>query len=471
MRETGMAVVQLVLAVVATASAHSAGVHTRGVNLYVGDLSAVFGYVKASGDPVEAERARVRGHLLFAHDVLASVDTKGWSAEQRAARARNLERLRVYALAGEFPHNDDHADLYRPTFVDNAGTLCAVGALLAADRGRAAAERIAATDKYGFVAQLADPELAAWQQTSGLSVAELGLIQPAYEPPPGASHKVWLPFGLLDRVQFAPLRVSATSEMSTTTGGDAMSLTLHAQMSTACDCHIGGYGTLPMAIDLREQPGNLMAAGGMPGSESRVTLGTADVGIFGGDERPSGKQYLFRLGMLLPTASREQTRLFPSARVGDQVLELPRTMGVRVSAASIGRWLSFPDHWLWGSDVDAATRFEVGLDVAVEYSNAVHERITHVIPRAGLGSVIAGERGRMSLSFDTAISVDPLVDFEPKVRWSAGITGRLARRDGAGWFLQPALTLATMRTPDGWVGTLALDIAAARSPSSRYRYD
>src|SRR5262245_34363153 len=172
-----MAVATLVLAVVAAASppASKADVHSRGVNLYVGDLSAVMGYVpRVDGmTAAEAERARVRGHLLFAHDILASVDTSQWPARLRDARATNLARLRAYALVGEFPHNDDHADRFRPTFVDNAGTLCAVGALLAADRGRAAAERIAATDKYGFVAQLRDAELATWQQTSGLSVAEL----------------------------------------------------------------------------------------------------------------------------------------------------------------------------------------------------------------------------------------------------------------------------------------------------------
>ncbi|HEY5950411.1 MAG TPA: hypothetical protein VIV40_33200, partial [Kofleriaceae bacterium] len=109
MRATGMAVVQLVLALVAAASSARAApdVHSRGVNLYVGDLSAVLGYVPSLDglDPARAERARVRGHLMFAHDVLASVDTSSWPADRRLARARNLERLRIYATAGEFPHN------------------------------------------------------------------------------------------------------------------------------------------------------------------------------------------------------------------------------------------------------------------------------------------------------------------------------------------------------------------------------
>ena len=231
-----MAVAQLVLAVVAAVSAPD--LHSGGVNLYVGDLSAVFGYVPSLAGlaPSEAERARVRGHLLFVHDLLVAVDTSGWPAERRAARARNLDRLRAYALAGEFPHNDDHADRFRPTFVDDAGTLCAVGALLAADRGRGAAERIAATQKYAFVAQIADAELASWQQTSGLSVAELGLIQPTYGEPPGSlRERVWQPFGLLDRVQIAPPRVSATAEMTARDSYDTTALTLHALASTSCD--------------------------------------------------------------------------------------------------------------------------------------------------------------------------------------------------------------------------------------------
>jgi hypothetical protein len=450
-----MAVVQLVLAVVAAAA--SPDVHSRGVNLYVGDLSAVVGYVPslAGLDPIEAERVRVRGHLLFAHDVLAAVDTSSWSPERRAARARNLERLQAYAIAGEFPHNDDHPDVFRPTFVDDAGTLCAVGALFAADRGRDAAVRVAGDFKYAFVAEIKNAELAAWQQDSGLSTAELGLIQPTYGEPPDVDHML-LPFGLLDRMQIAPPRVSATSEITSRDHYESTSLTLHAQASTSCDCNIGAYGTLPMSINLADSPSGVAMAGSPAGMGSRATLGTADVGVFGGNERYRGGSTIYRLGMLLPTASREQGHLFPSARVGDAVLELPRTMGVRISTSMIQRWRDLIG---FSSAVQHSLRFDLGLDVAVEYANDVHDRLVHAMPRAGLGFLVARRYG--SLSFDTAVAIDPLIDFDSRLRWSGGITGRLARRDGRGWLIQPALTIATVRTPEGWAGTLLFDLAAA----------
>src|SRR5262245_59565226 len=128
-----------------------------------------------------------------------------------------------------------------------------------------------------------------------------------------------------------------------------------------------------------------------------------------------GSQTLFRLGMLLPTASSDQGRLLPSARVGDAVLELPRTMGVRASTSMLQRWHSIPSNWLWDSNTAASVRMDLGLDIAVEYQNAVHDRITHVMPRAGLGTLIARKYGTLSL--DSALALDPLVDFEPRLLW------------------------------------------------------
>lgn len=460
-----MAVLPLVLQLaVALASASPvADLHSPGVNLVAGDLSALAGYVPAGLPAALDERARVQGHLRFAHDLLARVDTSGWPIALRAARARNLGRLARYADAGVFPYNDDHPDAHRPTFVDRDGALCAVGALLAADRGRAAAARIAASHKYSFIAQIDDGELAMWQQQSGLTPDELALIQPSYRARPSPNrgdHPLWLPFGLVDRMQLSPFRASVSTEVGTTNDTSSSSVTLHAQMSTPCDCKFGMYGTLPASIRLDAGGGSLAAAGGpVPGSDMpRTLLGTTDVGLFGAN-RAREKQTLFRVGALLPTGARNPHRWLPSARAGDAVLELGRSAGVRLSTSTIMGWHSWPGDVV--QNVWEATRLDLGVDVAAELVG--NDAPVHIMPRAGISTMFTRERGTLSL--DTAISLDPFVGRDANVRWSAGITGRLARFDGTGWYLHPALSLAVVRTPDGWGGNLMFDLAASARPT------
>jgi hypothetical protein len=438
--------------------------HSPGVNLVAGDLSALAGYVPAGLPGPLDERARVQGHLRFAHDLLARVDTSGWPIALRAARARNLERLEVYADAGHFPYNDDHPDAHRPTFVDRDGTLCAVGALLAADRGRASAERIARTFKYAFIAQITDSELAIWQQSSGLAPEELALVQPSYDPRPELAADMWLPFGLLDRVQIAPFRASVTTESGTGDRFATSSLTLHAQWSTPCDCRIGAYGTLPTSIRLDDTPGIAAAGGPLPEQQARTVLGTADVGLFGGTNKSAHGMTIFRVGALFPTGARHPHKWLPSARVGDAVLELPRSAGVRLSTSKLMGWHTIPSGWM--HDTVEATRFDLGVDVAYELVGNTNP--VHIMPRAGVGSQIS--RGLVNLALDTSLSVDPFVDDRVNLRWSTGLTGRLAVLDGSGWFLHPALSLAVVRTFDGWSGNLLFDLAATGKPHRSYSY-
>jgi hypothetical protein len=441
--------------------AESRDLYSPGVNLVAGDLSALAGYVPAAAS--HDERARVQGHLRFAHELLARVDTSGWPTALRLARETNLERLAIYANAGRFPHNDDHPDARRPTFIDREGNVCAVGALFAADRGRAAAERIARTNKYAFVAQITDGELAMWQQTSGLAPEELALIQPSYAPRTDTSQEMWLPFGLLDRMQIAPFRASVTTESGTADHVATSSLTLHAQYATACDCRIGAYGTLPMSILLDDDAPGLAAAGGpLPDAQPRTVLGTADVGLFGGTNKTRHGLTIFRLGALLPTGARHPHRWLPSARVGDAVLELPRSAGVRLSTSKLMGWHTIPSSWV--HNAIEATRFDLGIDVAVELVGNTNP--VHVMPRAGIGSQIS--RGLVNLSVDTSLSLDPFVDRNVNLRWSSGLTGRLAFLDGSGWFLQPALSLAVVRTLDTWSANLLFDLAATGKPRRSY---
>ena len=259
---------------------------------------------------------------------------------------------------------------------------------------------------------------------------------------------LWLPFGLLDRMELAPPRVSDTTEI---TGDPSVTSTLHAQMSTECDCHIGAYGTLPVAVSLDHGPDIALAGGPMqPAPTSRASVGTADVGVFGGTEHDGGQQ-IYRLGVLVPSAAREQPRLSPSARVGDEVLELPRTTGVRISTSRLSSWEPV------GAEIHRMLRFDLGLDMAVQYATPERDRIVHVIPRAGIGEM--AQCSHVAVSVESALAWDPFVYTDGGLRWSTGITGRWTR----GWF-QPALTLAAVRTPDGWGGTIALDLAASAQP-------
>jgi hypothetical protein len=259
---------------------------------------------------------------------------------------------------------------------------------------------------------------------------------------------IWLPFGLLDRQQLAPPRLSDTIEID---GGPAISSTLHAQASTACDCHIGAYGTLPLAISTEREPGVAAAGMAIPTDDSRATIGTADVGVFGGTQNRRG-QKLYRLGFLIPSASREQPSLPASARVGDEVLELPRSAGVRLSHSRI--WIKDTP---WTSIAQHILRVDVGLDVAGQYATEDHRRIVHVIPRTGVGVMQQCDLG--SISLETALAYDPFVDRDGGLRWSAGVTGMLK----LGW-LQPAATVAAVRTPDGWGANIAVDLAAVWQP-------
>jgi hypothetical protein len=146
------------------------------------------------------------------------------------------------------------------------------------------------------------------------------------------------------------------------------------------------------------------------------------------------------------------------------VLELPRSAGVRLSTSKLMGWHTFPSGLL-NSFVEA-TRFDLGVDVAVELVGNVNP--VHVVPRAGIGSLLT--KGLVNLTLDTSLSADPFVDNNANLRFSAGLTGRLARLDGSGWFIHPALSLAIVRTIDGWSGNLLFDLAATGKPHRSYSY-
>lgn len=133
----------------------------------------------------DQEVQRLERHFAVVEQELLARDVSSLDAEQRAARARNIEVLREYARGGVFPHNHDFNDRRIPYFRDAHGTLCAMAYLIARSGETALVDRIARTDNNAYMHDLAsDPQLIAWLDRNGLSAAEAARIQPSYGPIP-----------------------------------------------------------------------------------------------------------------------------------------------------------------------------------------------------------------------------------------------------------------------------------------------
>lgn len=140
---------------------------------------------QAARDEAAAEVERIRAHLTRVEAELRSADVSHLNPAQRAMRSWNLATLARYRDAGNFPHNHQARDRRVPVFVDEHGTLCAVGYLIARSGRMDLVRRIASSRNYATVPELADDaELAAWLRGAGLSVAEAARIQPTYGPAP-----------------------------------------------------------------------------------------------------------------------------------------------------------------------------------------------------------------------------------------------------------------------------------------------
>jgi len=291
-----------------------------------------------------------------------------------------------------------------------------------------------------------------------------GGFRGGYEEEEELSEELWLPFGLLDRMRLSPFHLSATTELGTHEAAEGVAaLTLHMQMATKCSCNIGAYATLPTLLDVSNDTRTSSASGTITTApamtsptplRSGTRLGTMDVGFFSrsGTKRRS---WIYRVGALLPTGSRETEPYLPSARVGDRVLELPRSAGARASVSKLIGWGRRPRMCI---DLFSAFRFDAGVDVASVLARPGNP--VHVIPRGGFGVLLSLD-GHWTYSIDTALSVDPFVGDGMDLRWATGITARRARADGGGnGVLLPAVTLAALRTPEGWSASLLLDVTA-----------
>jgi hypothetical protein len=157
----------------------------------------------------EADIARVRAHLSRVEVELAARDVSHLTSDQREQRATLLARLHDYTEAERYPSND--VVLYRtPIFIDDQGVRCAMAYLIESTGDAALVERIARTEDYAYIADLAnDPELEQWLVDHGISLAEAAQIQPGYS---NATAVSWVPtVSIVTGAQAGALLVKADS--------------------------------------------------------------------------------------------------------------------------------------------------------------------------------------------------------------------------------------------------------------------
>jgi hypothetical protein len=152
------------------------------INPVIGDLSFVarHGRAPTAGDDATE---RVATHLAFAEGVLRSADVSHLTPGLRSKRAELLDELSAYVRARRFPLPEATRGRL-PAFVDACGVRCAVAALVEHDWGEAAVRALDDAFHAAFVSQIDAPEFDTWIATSGLTRAELALVQPTYALPP-----------------------------------------------------------------------------------------------------------------------------------------------------------------------------------------------------------------------------------------------------------------------------------------------
>lgn len=158
---------------------HTSLASTSTINAVLGDASFLHTF-GVPPPPYTDERLRISTHLAYVEQLLRAANVEYLASEQQQKRAFLLDKLHEYWQRGRFPKNTAFPHERRPCFIDDKGSICAVGYLVEQDSGRAAAERINAQYQYEYVPQMDAPFVQKWVRQSGLSVEECAKIQPAY---------------------------------------------------------------------------------------------------------------------------------------------------------------------------------------------------------------------------------------------------------------------------------------------------
>jgi hypothetical protein len=168
------------------------------INPVIGDQSYYMAFSKMP-DQFSDEQVRIRTHLAYAEFLLRKRNVSHLSEEMQAKRSHALDLLHEYRKRGQFPLNNDYKNERRPCFIDDNGTICAVGYLVEQTAGREAAEYINDKHMYQEIMEMKDPMIFEWMQANGLTEEECAIIQPSY--PSKNATSVWLGYALDYRLQ------------------------------------------------------------------------------------------------------------------------------------------------------------------------------------------------------------------------------------------------------------------------------
>jgi Secretion system C-terminal sorting domain len=126
------------------------------------------------------EQQLIQFHLQETEMLLRNRNTSNLTSAQTLQRAKLLDILHNYSLAGNFPKNTLHQNR-QPYFIDDFNTYCAVGYLMQQSGADNITREINNTQNYNYIADINHPKLMNWVQQSGFSIDELALIQPGYQ--------------------------------------------------------------------------------------------------------------------------------------------------------------------------------------------------------------------------------------------------------------------------------------------------
>ncbi len=121
-----------------------------------------------------AERLHIQAHLALTELRLSL------TGKDSVERRETLGNLHHYWQDGVFPVNTTRPGVRTPIFIDEAGTHCAVGALMVDSGNDNLAQSINNDNPFVLIEELEDSRVSEWLDTAGLTKKEAALIQPGY---------------------------------------------------------------------------------------------------------------------------------------------------------------------------------------------------------------------------------------------------------------------------------------------------